>query len=119
MSGLPTTVSLWRSLFTLLQDEDQEIRDSASDFISNVPAPLLRAGTRSLPRRGTSPHNYYTVTNIPYLLSTKHTTMVIHMMDTFTFLGFACALRQIQTHSKADNCDNAYLLKYTHTHSYV
>ncbi|XP_045927102.1 thyroid adenoma-associated protein homolog isoform X2 [Micropterus dolomieu] len=41
--GLPTTVSLWRSLFTLLQDEDQEIRDSASDFISNVPAPLLRA----------------------------------------------------------------------------
>ncbi|XP_070772051.1 thyroid adenoma-associated protein [Enoplosus armatus] len=39
--GLFTTVSLWRSLFTLLQDEDQEVRDSASDFISNVPAPLL------------------------------------------------------------------------------
>ncbi|XP_070833382.1 thyroid adenoma-associated protein [Chaetodon trifascialis] len=38
--GLSTTVSLWRSLFTLLQDEDQEVRDSASDFIS-VPAPLL------------------------------------------------------------------------------
>ncbi|XP_042358035.1 thyroid adenoma-associated protein [Plectropomus leopardus] len=41
--GLSTTVSLWRSLFTLLQDEDQDVRDSASDFISNVPAPLLSA----------------------------------------------------------------------------
>ncbi|XP_044070655.1 thyroid adenoma-associated protein isoform X3 [Siniperca chuatsi] len=39
--GLSTTVSLWRSVFTLLQDEDQEVRDSASDFISNVPAHLL------------------------------------------------------------------------------
>ncbi|XP_037638453.1 thyroid adenoma-associated protein [Sebastes umbrosus] len=39
--GLSTTVSLWRSLFTLLQDEDQDVRDSASDFIANVPAPLL------------------------------------------------------------------------------
>ncbi|CAB1443905.1 unnamed protein product, partial [Pleuronectes platessa] len=39
--GLFTTVSLWRSLFTLLQDEDHEVRDSASDFIANVPAPLL------------------------------------------------------------------------------
>lgn len=39
--GLSTTLSLWRSLFMLLQDEDQEVRDSASDFISNVPAPLL------------------------------------------------------------------------------
>ncbi|TKS85233.1 mRNA decay activator protein ZFP36L2-B [Collichthys lucidus] len=38
--GLATTVSLWKSLFKLLQDEDQEVRDSASDFIS-VPAPLL------------------------------------------------------------------------------
>ncbi|KAK2823947.1 hypothetical protein Q5P01_021122 [Channa striata] len=42
--GLSTTVSLWRSLFTLLQDEDQEVRDSASDFISNVPAALLSKG---------------------------------------------------------------------------
>ncbi|XP_051271703.1 thyroid adenoma-associated protein homolog isoform X2 [Dicentrarchus labrax] len=39
--GLSTTVSLWRSLFTLLQDEDEEVRDSASDFICKVPAPLL------------------------------------------------------------------------------
>ncbi|XP_040906443.1 thyroid adenoma-associated protein [Toxotes jaculatrix] len=39
--GLSTTVSLWRSLFTLLQDEDQDVRDSASDFIAHVPAPLL------------------------------------------------------------------------------
>uniref|UniRef100_I3J4G4 tRNA (32-2'-O)-methyltransferase regulator THADA n=1 Tax=Oreochromis niloticus TaxID=8128 RepID=I3J4G4_ORENI len=43
--GLSTTVSLWRSLFVLLQDEDQEVRDSASDFISNVPAHLLSTGT--------------------------------------------------------------------------
>ncbi|XP_069001377.1 thyroid adenoma-associated protein [Embiotoca jacksoni] len=41
--GLSTTVSLWRSLFMLLQDEDQEVRDSASDFISNVPTHLLSA----------------------------------------------------------------------------
>ncbi|XP_067385468.1 thyroid adenoma-associated protein isoform X2 [Channa argus] len=39
--GLSTTVSLWRSLFILLQDEDQEVRDAASDFITNVPAALL------------------------------------------------------------------------------
>ncbi|XP_047459692.1 thyroid adenoma-associated protein [Mugil cephalus] len=41
--GLSTTLSLWRSLFMLLQDEDQEVRDAASDFISNVPAHLLGA----------------------------------------------------------------------------
>lgn len=40
--GFPATVSLWRSLFTLLQDEDQDVRDSASDFTSSVPAHLLR-----------------------------------------------------------------------------
>ncbi|XP_042288889.1 thyroid adenoma-associated protein isoform X2 [Thunnus maccoyii] len=39
--GLASTVPLWRSLLTLLQDEDQEVRDSASDFISNVPVHLL------------------------------------------------------------------------------
>lgn len=44
LSGLSTTLSLWKSLFTLLQDEDQEVRGSASDFLS-VPAPLVSAGT--------------------------------------------------------------------------
>ncbi|XP_071780883.2 thyroid adenoma-associated protein [Centroberyx gerrardi] len=39
--GLPATLSLWRSLFTLLQDEDQEVRDSASDFVSSAPTHLL------------------------------------------------------------------------------
>ncbi|KAM4729595.1 thyroid adenoma-associated protein isoform 2-T4 [Anableps anableps] len=39
--GFPATVSLWRSLFMLLQDEDQDVRDSASDFTSSVPAHLL------------------------------------------------------------------------------
>ncbi|XP_056250646.1 thyroid adenoma-associated protein isoform X1 [Seriola aureovittata] len=48
--GLYTTVSLWGSLFTLLQDEDHEVRNSASDFISNVPAPLLnKAGVSVCP----------------------------------------------------------------------
>ncbi|XP_053731279.1 thyroid adenoma-associated protein isoform X2 [Synchiropus splendidus] len=39
--GLASTLSLWKSLFMLLQDEDQEVRDSAADFISNVPDHLL------------------------------------------------------------------------------
>ncbi|XP_008428609.1 thyroid adenoma-associated protein [Poecilia reticulata] len=39
--GLAATVSLWSSLFTLLQDEDQEVRDAASDFTCCVPAHLL------------------------------------------------------------------------------
>uniref|UniRef100_A0A3B4WC26 tRNA (32-2'-O)-methyltransferase regulator THADA n=1 Tax=Seriola lalandi dorsalis TaxID=1841481 RepID=A0A3B4WC26_SERLL len=48
--GLSTTVSLWGSLYTLLQDEDHEVRNSASDFISNVPAPLLsKAGVSVCP----------------------------------------------------------------------
>lgn len=36
--GLTNTVSLWRSLFMLLQDEDQDIRAAAADFLS-VPTP--------------------------------------------------------------------------------
>lgn len=36
--GLTNTVSLWRSLFTLLQDEDQDVRAAAADFLS-VPTP--------------------------------------------------------------------------------
>ncbi|XP_072293704.1 thyroid adenoma-associated protein [Eucyclogobius newberryi] len=39
--GLDSTVSLWRSLVALLQDEDQEVRDAAADFIRFVPASLL------------------------------------------------------------------------------
>ncbi|XP_061693127.1 thyroid adenoma-associated protein isoform X2 [Syngnathoides biaculeatus] len=41
--GLVSTVSLWRSLFMLLQDEDQEVRSSASDFIANAPSHLINA----------------------------------------------------------------------------
>ncbi|XP_019737575.1 thyroid adenoma-associated protein [Hippocampus comes] len=41
--GLVSTVSLWSSLFMLLQDEDQEVRSSASDFIANAPTHLIRA----------------------------------------------------------------------------
>ncbi|XP_023818937.1 thyroid adenoma-associated protein [Oryzias latipes] len=47
--GLPTTLSLWRSLFLLLQDEDQEVRDSASDFTSQVPAHLLSTDAAAVP----------------------------------------------------------------------
>lgn len=44
----------------LLQDEDQEVRDSASDFISNVPAALLRKGThfQDEERAATHTQNY-------------------------------------------------------------
>jgi hypothetical protein len=49
VSGLSTTLSLWRSLLTLLQDEDQEVRDSASDFISHVAPHLLHSGTNQQP----------------------------------------------------------------------
>lgn len=44
-AGLPTTLSLWRGLFTLLQDEDQDVRAAAADFAS-APAAPLSAGTR-------------------------------------------------------------------------
>ncbi|XP_015218624.2 thyroid adenoma-associated protein isoform X1 [Lepisosteus oculatus] len=39
--GLSDTVCLWKSLFTLLQDEDQDVRDRAADFTGNVPPQLL------------------------------------------------------------------------------
>lgn len=45
--GLATTVSLWKSLVTLLQDEDQEVRDAAADFISKVPTSLLSSDLSS------------------------------------------------------------------------
>ncbi|XP_036403279.1 thyroid adenoma-associated protein [Megalops cyprinoides] len=39
--GVSDTVALWRSLFTLLQDEDGDVRDRASDFSTAVPGHLL------------------------------------------------------------------------------
>ncbi|MGH0156455.1 UNVERIFIED_CONTAM: hypothetical protein FKN15_040286 [Acipenser sinensis] len=42
--GLAGTLALWRSLFTLLQDEDQEARDQAADFIASVPPQLAACG---------------------------------------------------------------------------
>ncbi|KAK1171060.1 hypothetical protein AOXY_G8054 [Acipenser oxyrinchus oxyrinchus] len=42
--GLAGTLALWRSLFTLLQDEDQEARDRAADFIGSVPPQLTACG---------------------------------------------------------------------------
>ncbi|XP_037126900.1 thyroid adenoma-associated protein isoform X1 [Syngnathus acus] len=39
--GLVSTMSLWRSLFMLLQDEDQEVRSCASDFVANAPTHLI------------------------------------------------------------------------------
>ncbi|KAJ8248320.1 hypothetical protein GJAV_G00240740 [Gymnothorax javanicus] len=41
--GLSDTVALWRSLFTLLQDEDPDVRERASDFSTSVPVQLLHA----------------------------------------------------------------------------
>ncbi|XP_035387280.1 thyroid adenoma-associated protein isoform X1 [Electrophorus electricus] len=39
--GMAQTLVLWRSLFTLLQDEDQDVRDKAADFVCYTPAHLL------------------------------------------------------------------------------
>ncbi|CAL9688228.1 unnamed protein product [Knipowitschia caucasica] len=39
--GFDATVSLWKSLVTLLQDEDKDVRDAAADFICFVPESLL------------------------------------------------------------------------------
>ncbi|XP_056147572.1 thyroid adenoma-associated protein [Lampris incognitus] len=47
--GLRATVCLWRSLFILLQDENHEVRDSASDFISSVPKHLLSSDVAGVP----------------------------------------------------------------------
>ncbi|XP_066553351.1 thyroid adenoma-associated protein [Amia ocellicauda] len=41
--GLAGTVALWRSLFGLLQDEDQDVRESAADFTCTAPPQLLDA----------------------------------------------------------------------------
>lgn len=45
MAGITHTLALWRSLFTLLQDEDQDVRDKAADFICYSPAQLIATGT--------------------------------------------------------------------------
>ncbi|XP_053476778.1 thyroid adenoma-associated protein [Ictalurus furcatus] len=42
--GITHTLTLWRSLFTLLQDEDQDVRDEAADFICYLPAHLITTG---------------------------------------------------------------------------
>ncbi|XP_035256755.1 thyroid adenoma-associated protein [Anguilla anguilla] len=39
--GVRDTVALWRSLFILLQDEDLDVRDRASDFTATVQTQLL------------------------------------------------------------------------------
>ncbi|KAL0964357.1 hypothetical protein UPYG_G00322770 [Umbra pygmaea] len=39
--GVSLTVCLWRGLFTLLQDEEQEVRDRAATFICSLPAHLV------------------------------------------------------------------------------
>ncbi|XP_063047806.1 thyroid adenoma-associated protein [Engraulis encrasicolus] len=41
--GITHTLALWQSLFTLLQDEEQEVRDRASHCICNTPQDQLRA----------------------------------------------------------------------------
>ncbi|XP_016392695.1 thyroid adenoma-associated protein homolog isoform X1 [Sinocyclocheilus rhinocerous] len=42
--GITHTVALWKSLFTLLQDEDQDVRDGAADFTCYIPAHLHSTG---------------------------------------------------------------------------
>lgn len=45
VAGITHTLALWWSLFTLLQDEDQDVRDKAADFICYSPAHLITTGT--------------------------------------------------------------------------
>ncbi|XP_051772571.1 thyroid adenoma-associated protein isoform X1 [Ctenopharyngodon idella] len=42
--GITHTVALWKCLFTLLQDEDQDVRDGAADFTCYIPAQLHNTG---------------------------------------------------------------------------
>ncbi|TRY88732.1 hypothetical protein DNTS_029669, partial [Danionella cerebrum] len=42
--GITKTLALWKSLFTLLQDEDQDVRDEAANFTCHIPAHLLSTG---------------------------------------------------------------------------
>ncbi|KAL6487447.1 hypothetical protein MHYP_G00040730 [Metynnis hypsauchen] len=42
--GVKHTLVLWQNLFTLLQDEDLDVRDRAADFICYVPKHLLTTG---------------------------------------------------------------------------
>ncbi|XP_027005873.2 thyroid adenoma-associated protein isoform X1 [Tachysurus fulvidraco] len=42
--GVTHTLALWQSLFTLLQDEDQDVRNKAADFICYLPAHLITTG---------------------------------------------------------------------------
>ncbi|XP_072533812.1 thyroid adenoma-associated protein [Salminus brasiliensis] len=47
--GISHTLSLWQSLFTLLQDEDQDVRERAADFICYVPKHLFTTGVATGP----------------------------------------------------------------------
>ncbi|XP_049337727.1 thyroid adenoma-associated protein isoform X1 [Astyanax mexicanus] len=47
--GISHTLALWQSLFTLLQDEDQDVRDRAADFVCYVPKHLLTTGVTTGP----------------------------------------------------------------------
>lgn len=40
-------VALWKNLFTLLQDEDKDVRDGAADFTCYIPAHLHNTGTQT------------------------------------------------------------------------
>ncbi|XP_067277498.1 thyroid adenoma-associated protein isoform X2 [Pseudorasbora parva] len=42
--GISHTVALWKCLFTLLQDEDQDVRDGAADFTCYIPSHLQNTG---------------------------------------------------------------------------
>ncbi|XP_056128449.1 thyroid adenoma-associated protein isoform X2 [Rhinichthys klamathensis goyatoka] len=42
--GITHTVALWKCLFTLLQDEDQDVRDGAADFTCYIPISLHNTG---------------------------------------------------------------------------
>ncbi len=45
--GITHTMALWKSLLTLLQDEDQDVREGAADFTFYIPAHLHNTGTHT------------------------------------------------------------------------
>ncbi|XP_062851967.1 thyroid adenoma-associated protein [Trichomycterus rosablanca] len=50
--GITHTLALWQSLFNLLQDEDQDVREKAADFTCHVPTHVVSTG---VPKGAVSP----------------------------------------------------------------
>src|SRR4029434_836436 len=75
--GISHTVASWQSLFTLLQDEEQAVRDRASHCICSIPQDLLNAvhtGTHTHTHTHTRTHTHKTHT---WVLENKNTIKIV------------------------------------------